>query len=358
MPTYVPRPRLETELLDSLGSGGITLLVGPRGSGKTDIVQRVRSHLGDSRPVSLVQVEPIAASPEILCLRFLDLARAAITPAAETLPPFARLLASVAAGKRRAVLLLDEVTELRTLSYFPGVNRPLESFLEAAASPRAPAILATSRFPTWSGSLLARLPSQVREKTSLRPLPPLTPHELANAGLAEPEALVAVTGGLPVHVRPIAERLERGFGLSESLEAELAVGGLVEAECRAAYGQLLHQARGYGACKSALHVLAGEEGLSLSEIARRMGRTPGSVRDYLWWLQEVDLVAARERRFFFADPILKLWLRVYGRGKPSSAAELRDEVERHLAAAVVAPPLPRSAAQPAFLSDDELIEID
>jgi len=361
LPTYIPRPSLESELADCLESGGLTLLVGPRGSGKTTLLQRVGSHLlelEERGPVALVQVEPIAASPEILCQRFLELAQRAVAPASESLSPFARFLASVAAGRRRAALLLDEVTELRTLSYFPGVDHPLESFLVAAASRRAPAILATSRFPTWLASHLAQLPAETREQISLRHVPPLIVEELEARRVPQAQGIVRATRGLPVHVRPLLERMENGESLSESLAVELTVGGRIEAECRATYTPLLHQARGYGACKSALHVLADEEGLSLSEIARRMGRTAGSVRDYLWWLQEVELVTAREKRFFFVDPVLRLWLRVYGRGLPPSSRTLREEVERHLAEKAAADLPVEPAAQPPFLTDDDLIEID
>ena len=333
------------------------LLVGQRGSGKTTLLQRVASLLEQSRPLALAQIEPIAASPEILCQRFLELTHRAIAPASDSLPPFARFLASVAAGRRRAVLLLDEVTELRTLSYFPGVEHPLESFLLAATSRRAPTILATSRFPTWIASRLAALPAETREQISMRHLPPLSVEELEARRVPQAQGIIRATRGLPVHVRPLLERMENGQSLPDSLAAELELGGRIEAECRATYFPLLLQARGYGACKSALHVLADEEGLSLSEISRRMGRTAGSVRDYLWWLQEVELVTAREKRFFLADPVLRLWLRMYGRGLPPSPGALSEEVERHLAEKAAADLPLEPAAQP-FLTDDDLIEID
>jgi energy-coupling factor transporter ATP-binding protein EcfA2 len=351
------RPHLEAELSDSLESRRLTLLVGPRGSGKTTLLERLlRLHAG-LRPVALVQLEPIAASPEFLCRRLLDLAQEVISPAAEDLPPYARVLGSLAAGKPRAALLLDEVTELRTLSYFPGVERPLESFLEAASGAKAPAIVATSRFPTWTEALFSRLPRTLQERVSLRALPPLTAEEMERAGVRPAESLLAVTGGWPLHLPRLVEHMERGVELRDALEAEMTVGGLMEAECRAGFAHLLQQARGYGACKAALQVLAEEERLTLSEIARRMGRTPGSVRDYLWWLEEVELVRVCEKRFFFVDPVLRLWLRLYGRGRPPSPGELRSEVDRHLAERAPGHTV-EAAPQGAFLSDDELIEID
>jgi hypothetical protein len=50
----------------------------------------------------------------------------------------------------------------------------------------------------------------------------------------------------------------------------------------------------------------------------------------LRWLEEVELVTVRKKRFTFVDPILRLWLRVYGRGRLVSPEELRQEVESYL----------------------------
>ena len=48
------------------------------------------------------------------------------------------------------------------------------------------------------------------------------------------------------------------------------------------------------------------------------------------WLEEVDLIVAREKRFFFVDPILRLWLGIYGHGVLPSETELRQKVDGHL----------------------------
>ena len=60
--------------------------------------------------------------------------------------------------------------------------------------------------------------------------------------------------------------------------------------CRFCYELRLHRARGYGALKAILEVLAEEEPLTLTEIAQRLRRTPGSTKDYLSWLEDVDLI--------------------------------------------------------------------
>ena len=79
------------------------------------------------------------------------------------------------------------------------------------------------------------------------------------------------------------------------------------------YELRLHRARGYGALKAILDILGEEEGLTLTEISQRLQRTPGSTKDYLSWLEDVDLVTARQKRYSFADPLLRVWVRLHCR---------------------------------------------
>ncbi len=67
-------------------------------------------------------------------------------------------------------------------------------------------------------------------------------------------------------------------------------GGRLARHCSFCYELRLHRARGYGALKAILEILAEEEGLTLTEISQRLQRTPGSTKDYLSWLEDVDLV--------------------------------------------------------------------
>ena len=63
------------------------------------------------------------------------------------------------------------------------------------------------------------------------------------------------------------------------LSALLAPGGTIAAACQSCYELRLHRARGYGALKAILDVLAEEESLTLTEVALRLHRTPGSTKD-------------------------------------------------------------------------------
>jgi DNA-binding IclR family transcriptional regulator len=81
-----------------------------------------------------------------------------------------------------------------------------------------------------------------------------------------------------------------------------------------------------------LRVLAQEQGLNLTEVARRVARTPGSTRDYLRWLEEVDLIESREKRYYYRDPILRLWARIHGNGELASEQDIHREVDAHIVA--------------------------
>src|SRR5688572_32206919 len=54
--------------------------------------------------------------------------------------------------------------------------------------------------------------------------------------------------------------------------------------------------------------------------------------DYLSWLEDVDLVTSRQKRYSFTDPLLRLWVRLHCRPVPPSAEEIAREVQRYAAA--------------------------
>lgn len=335
----LPRTRVLEAIERELESTPVLLLGAPRGGGKSHLLKRL-SERERSRgtPSALVQLEPVSGSPEILDSELARLAGAILgRVAASGTPAFDSLLRRLSQRRADSVVFLDDVTEIRTLSYYPGVEEPLGKFLAAVES-GGRAVL-TSRFCYWMGKRFPDLP--------LFSIPRVSSSELAEAGVAEADLLASASSGIVVHAAALAETLEEGASSLESaLVRELSPGGRIEAECRATLSELLHRARGYGACKTVLHVLTDEEGLKLTEVARRVDRTAGSTRDYLRWLEEVDLIAVREKRYYFVDPLLRLWTRIYARGVPPGEEDVRREVFRYLEAAA---PLPAvQEAQPAF----------
>jgi hypothetical protein len=99
--------------------------------------------------------------------------------------------------------------------------------------------------------------------------------------------------------------------------------------CEYSYEIRLHRARGYGALKAILDVLSDDEPLTLTEVSQRLHRTPGSTKDYLSWLEDVDLVASDEKRYHVRDPILRLWVRLYCHPVPPTDETVAREVQRY-----------------------------
>jgi Winged helix-turn-helix DNA-binding len=114
-----------------------------------------------------------------------------------------------------------------------------------------------------------------------------------------------------------------------ALSAIMAPRGDLAQACRYSYELRLHRARGYGALKAILEVLAEEEPLTLTEIAQRLRRTPGSTKDYLSWLEDVDLVTAHHKRYTYTDPVLRLWVRLHCRPAPPSDDDVAREVHHY-----------------------------
>ncbi len=91
----------------------------------------------------------------------------------------------------------------------------------------------------------------------------------------------------------------------------------------------------------------------------RLQRTPGSTKDYLSWLEDVDLVTARQKRYSFTDPLLRVWVRLHCRPSAPSEDDLAREVHRY-----AVPRLPQQIDRPhpeaafAMAGGSGIIEID
>jgi hypothetical protein len=117
----------------------------------------------------------------------------------------------------------------------------------------------------------------------------------------------------------------------------MAEGGRLESACRHTYESLLLRSRGYGMSKAVLAAVAHEEGLNLTALVARLGRTPGAVRDYLGWLVGVDALRTVKKRYLYVDGMVRWWVRLHGRGTPASDAEIRAAAQE-MAGAREAPP--------------------
>ena len=145
-------------------------------------------------------------------------------------------------------------------------------------------------------------------------------------------AVQALTDGRAAYVRAVGEAMAHMGGTADpvgALTGLMSADGALNHWCCFCYELRLHRARGYGALKAILDILAQEEPMTLTEISQRLHRTPGSTKDYLSWLEDVDLVTSRQKRYSFTDPLLRLWVRLHCRPVAPSTDEIAREVQRY-----------------------------
>jgi hypothetical protein len=359
----------------------IPVLLGGCGSGRSTVLQQVRARVGRTS-AQYVNVERTATTPE----RFHQAVTAASPfpgqepEAAGARAAFDQTLAFLTrprSGGGPATFLLDEFLELRTFESFPGLRRVLAEFADAVSASSNRFVL-SSRYSVRTLRLLRdrsarfeviHMPSLTVEDTL-----DMLGAESGAVGASDPQeaeyvarTVQSLADGRPAYVRAIADELSRMRGQGETdvisaLAALLSPGGTLDGRCGFSYELRLHRARGYGALKAILDILSEDEGLTLTEISQRLHRTPGSTKDYLSWLEDVDLVTSRQKRYSFTDPMLRLWVRLHCR--PTEPTD--DDVAREIHGYAL-PRLPQNEPAMAMVSagagDDDkkawgIIEID
>jgi hypothetical protein len=359
--------RRVTAALDASPSR-IPVLVGGCGSGRTTVLRQLRERVGRTA-VQHIDVERTATTPE----RFLHAVTAVSPfpvsdPSAQgagaraafdaTLVFFARARTS---ASEPATFFLDEFLELRTFESFPGLRRVLHDAIDGLAASGNRFVL-TSRYVARTLRLLRdhsarfeviHMPALTAEDTADILGPTAAPgggdNDAHDADFLA-RTVQALADGRPAYVRALADELAAlrehggpgGGDAISALAGLLAPEGRLARQCEFSYELRLHRARGYGALKAILEILGDEEGLTLTEISHRLQRTPGSTKDYLSWLEDVDLVTSRQKRYTYTDPLLRVWVRLHCRPSAPSEDDLAREVHRY-----ALPRLPQQAEPPA-----------
>jgi hypothetical protein len=329
----------------------IPVLLGGCGSGRTTLLQQLRDRIGRTT-AQYVDVDRTASTPE----RFLRaLTIASPFSAGDGAPAGARAAfdatltflshARSGGGTEPATFLLDEFLELRTFESFPGLRLVLHDLVDGLAASGNRFVL-SSRYAARTMRLLRdrssrfeviQMPTLTAEDTrDLLGLP--DPHSSRDTRDAEytARAVQALADGRPAYARALADELAGrdntgpgGLDVVSALAALLSPTGRLSRQCCFSYELRLHRARGYGALKAILEILADEEGLTLTEISLRLQRTPGSTKDYLSWLEDVDLVTSRQKRYSFTDPLLRVWVRLHCHASGPTEEDLSREVHRY-----------------------------
>jgi hypothetical protein len=385
------RPALERRLLAAVDAtpSRIPVLLGDFRTGRTQLLCRLRDRLGRTN-CQQIDVERSATTPErfhhavVSASPFRMPARAEPASAREAFDAMLAFLdqARASGGNGPATFLLDEVLELRTFESFPGLRTAIRDLLKTLSTSSNRFIL-TTRYVSRAHRLLRDATSRFE----VVHVPPLSSAEVRDVMLsidggqtmlrdeagadALSRAVFTLSDGRVGYAHAIGETLSsmvdaQGVGDPVSaLTSLLSPEGRLAASCATCYELRLHRARGYGALKAILEILAQEEPLTLTEVAQRLKRTPGSTKDYLSWLEDVDLIVSQRKRYSFGDPLLRVWVRLYC--KPSSPSE--DEVAREVQSyALSRLPQPEPAMVVAgggetLITDDErkpwgIIEID
>ena len=330
----------------------IPVVLGGCGSGRTSLLRRVALHLAARGGSQYIDVERAASTPEgFLAVVTADspyatggeprLFRDGRRSAREAFDALLRFLGRPARRQDATpAFLIDGLSELRTFESFPGLRSVLGEFLDALQESPNRFVLA-SRYVSRTLRLLRGRPGrfEVLHLPRLSPAEVLATVAVRRVGRTHAERndigrlVHALADGRPVYVDRLVAALSTG-GTGDPvgmLASELAPGAPLYWICRFSYELRLHRARGYGALKAILAVLAEEEPLTLTAVALRLGRTPGSTRDYLSWLEDVDMIGVRQKRYSFVDPLMRLWVRLHCRPAPPEGSVLTREAQEYAA---------------------------
>jgi len=351
------RPLIERRILAAFDATPprIPVLLGGCGSGRTSLLLRLAKLLGDNGSQYL-DIERAASTPEGFYESITRESPYTLAPTNGNTQLFNLVVGDArgafdaifqffqsaqAPNDRTPVFLIDELLELRTFESFPGLRGIQREVMQPlVASPNH--FVLTTRYTSRAHRLLRDAP----DRFEIIHIPPLSPAEVSATLLANgvgrddnerhdlSRMVHVLADGRPAYVQAIAKALTSMDGASSgdpvsALASQLAVGSHLTLLCRFSYELRLHRARGYGALKAILQVLAQQEPLTLTEISHRLSRTPGSTKDYLTWLQDVDLVSVHHKRYSFTDPVLRLWVRLHCSPSPPDETDLSREVQEY-----------------------------
>lgn len=338
------RAAFASSLAEEASSGTRALLLAPLGAGKTNTLHLIREALRErSVPFVFTDLFTSASTPEHLLE---TLAEAVLPFMAKDAASIGELVAESVRDRHRSsqallrlfdliaqappdrpfVWLVDEVTEIRSLAYFPELGKIEEPFSRAIGAVRGAVLtssylgLAADLFPGFEKRALPGLCSK-----DLEGVPSLRSDGDAIA------AAIALTGGLAATLLPLANDMRDSRDVERSLVPLLRPGGVLELVCRRHYEVLLLRSRGYAVAKRAAEVVAGARDQRLTDLFPHIGRTAGASRQYLRWLVEVGLLTQVRKRYDFADPLLGLWAALYlGRADHPGDEEIKTAVSARL----------------------------
>lgn len=265
---------------------------------------------------------------------------------------------------KRLVMILDEFPEILALNNYPQIQDVLSLFRAVLqAQSRVVYVVAGSmiglmehifleaesplfvHFQLETVGPFGREDSDVLARNRLQLLADPVPGEVL-------ASIYRVTRGHPFYIYATCLRVIENVSLlnkplntatvEEAFTLEtLSSTGRIYNLCRYVLEQSLQNVRGETMPQAIMQVLAQEPaGMTLTEIASRLKRPSGAIRQVLTWLVDVDLIEQREDKSYgYRDPVLQVWVAYYYSGLqltglPSQkiltnlVAELMEKYER------------------------------
>lgn len=125
------------------------------------------------------------------------------------------------------------------------------------------------------------------------------------------ERILELSRGIPIAANEILKNLnEKNDAKTSFFSQLLCKNSTLYNYCLDSLNYHLKRTRGQVLSKIILKVIASEKELRLSEIARKIYRSAPVTKSLLERLISADIIYRKDNRFYFHDPILKLWLKL------------------------------------------------
>ncbi|MBN1156520.1 hypothetical protein JXA85_02825 [Candidatus Woesearchaeota archaeon] len=228
-------------------------------------------------------------------------------------------------SKKKFLIVMEEFERILDLDNFPQIKDVFSILNFRKQNTR---FLISSSFPQLIGNYLKDFKS-----LEIKNLDRKEAAELAKAEeLADSKSVDDIydyTNGQIFLTKKLIKRYKVTKNVKKALLLELSLKDSSSFSlCREIVEQSLSKARGATLLHSILKVLAEENGLKLSEIARRIYHSAPVTKSLLSRLMEVNLVVKNDSRFMFSSRIVGLWLRMQSRGMEFDEMPNEDEMKQ------------------------------
>ena len=230
------------------------------------------------------------------------------------------------------MLFLDEFQEIIALGKQKNVGNPLGLFREYFSSDGVSYVLAGSivsvletifsdeHSPLFAQAEKMYLSLFTREATTelIKKIIPVKDPLITNT-------IYKYSAGHPFYIYHITKRVQmlhevQDMKISMDLVKQafiietLSVEGKIYDLCDYLYRISLSRARYYAPLKSILNILAVEEGLNQSQVARKLRLSQGATKEYLNELIKIGFLLESENKYFYKDTVLKYWIAYVQKG--------------------------------------------